>query len=490
MTMSTSYSLVTAAADWWRRLSARGGELLAALGGLSALGYWLVAARLSSAGGAGVYPFLGLFGLLFLLYAAAAWCCRTLEDKKVRRAMLQVFAWAIVFRSILLFAGLPQGELLSGAMADLSSGRVAYRPFLLYDNDVWRYLWDGHVASGGFNPYLHSPAELEELAVEGEPWAAKLLESGLWQDIFDRVAYQELLTVYPPAAQLLFRLLHTLAPGSVLAWKLVLALLDLGTCWLLWRILRHLRRPPLEVILYAWNPLVIKEFAGSGHVDALMVFLLTGAVWLLLTGRRLGALAAWSLSVLSKLVPLVLVGLLARRTRPRQWTLAVALLALGYLPLVQALPSVAEGLVTYARGWVFNPGLWALVRWVGEDLSPGTGPAVAGAVWMVGCLATWASILVKDRGSDEELVRYGFLLLAVFLLLNATVMPWYVLWALPLAVVARSRAWIAFSALSMLSYLVYVAEAEHGWWLLLEHASVWTLLAHDLWRWEKRGPLR
>jgi hypothetical protein len=44
-------------------------------------------------------------------------------------------------------------------------------------------------------------------------------------------------------------------------------------------------------------------------------------------------------------------------------------------------------------------------------------------------------------------------LFARLLLLSATIYPWYVLWVLPWAALARHRAWLALSALLLLAYI-------------------------------------
>ncbi len=122
-------------------------------------------------------------------------------------------------------------------------------------------------------------------------------------------------TVYPPLAEWLFRLLHATAPGSVFAWKAVVAAIDFGTCLLLLALLRARGRPAYALI-YAWNPLVLKELAGSGHVDAVMIFFLVLSIHLMDHGKRGAGLAAYGLAVLTKATPILLAGLYLRRTGP------------------------------------------------------------------------------------------------------------------------------------------------------------------------------
>lgn len=66
-----------------------------------------------------------------------------------------------------------------------------------------------------------------------------------------------------------------------------------------------------------------------------------------------------------------------------------------------------------------------------------------------------AGLVWRARHSADaaDWLRVAFLVLAWFWLLSPTQNPWYWLWALPLAVFARGRAWLAVSGLVMVYYL-------------------------------------
>ena len=55
--------------------------------------------------------------------------------------------------------------------------------------------------------------------------------------------------------------------------------------------------------------------------------------------------------------------------------------------------------------------------------------------------------------ADPEPARGTGRVFAALLIFSATVYPWYLLWVLPWAALARHRAWLALSALTTLSYL-------------------------------------
>jgi hypothetical protein len=63
---------------------------------------------------------------------------------------------AVLFRITLLPAGLPPelswGEKFAAMRSDWRGESVTYERFQLFDDDIWRYLCDGHVAARGANP--------------------------------------------------------------------------------------------------------------------------------------------------------------------------------------------------------------------------------------------------------------------------------------------------------------------------------------------------
>ncbi len=466
--------------------------LFSFLGALSLAGYWVAAVRLETSGSAtDVHHFLLLFGGLFAVYFIAAALSPRWRSNSSWLPSVQIIIWALLFRLAMLPAGLPTDTWIADLVSDVRSQEVSYRSFLLYDNDVWRYLWDGHVFSHGIDPFSASPAELERRMDAEDPQALALFEDELWQDVFDRISYETYQTVYPPAAQTLFRLAHQIAPGSIFTWKLLLILFDLGTCLVLVLLLRSRRHPPATVLIYAWNPLLIKEVAGSGHVDALMIFFLVLAVYWIDRGWERSSLLAFGLAILSKLIPILLLPLFLRRAHPRHWWVLGATLAAGYIPFAHSLETMFRATLAFGREWVFNPGPWLLVFNSAELLGlPGHATASLVSLAVTGALVAWATI--RDDKSINHLITAAMFILGGFLVFSAAVMPWYLLWVLPLAVSSDSLsgqptsgqlasrpfllAWAVLTGLSLLSYQIYIDQIEHRWWLWVEYLGFFAVL--------------
>ena len=347
-------------------------------------------------------------------------------------------------------------------------------------DDLVRYVWDGRVVAAGENPYRWAPEAPELTPLRDERWR--------------RMPHKEVPTVYPPVALGAFSIAAT-TPWPLGAIKILLVLADLLTCLLLVRLADLRNLPRHRTLLYAWNPLVVLEVAGMGHVDALAVAGAVAAVTLLAAPRPRPAAAgvAAAAGILAKLGPLAALPLWTRHaSRPVRF-LAVAggLTAVLVLPVLVSVGGVPPGLVTYGVDWEFNgplyEPLWRVLDAAGAaDLAARALDAYKEATeqwtrwnflypWfypqffakvLLGLLALG---VVARSVFEADLVAGTRRLFGGLLLLAATVYPWYLLWVLPWAALTGSVAWIVLSASILWSYVPQHTGMElfPGWFLLV-----------------------
>jgi alpha-1,6-mannosyltransferase len=446
----------------------------------SAVAYWIAGFRLQSMPGrVGVFTFLTIFGVAFLFYALAL----VLIDRfhltaHPSKMIVFIIAVAALFRFLILPAGISDGVTWEKIRNDLTGRRVVSDRFLLYDHDVWRYLWDGRQQSIGLNPYSHAPAELEPynaLLFEANPELGKrLFPSDTWRDIWENINYKEIASPYPPMLQAAFRLAHFFAPGSVLFWKLLLVVIDLGLCIAIAYLLRELNLPAHYLAAYAWNPLVIKEIAGSAHADVIPAIFIAMSLLSFVRGRT-GWGGSWlALGILAKLTPVVLLPFVWRRMSWRDRGINMAVTALGLAYFADAGSHLLNGFSIYLREWVFNPGIFELFRWISLHIVSSVNPSiVARALCTTLYLGLLVFLLRQSESSSFDLVRKWLLALGGLLFFSSAVMPWYFVWLLPLAAICYRRAWLIYSALCLLSYWVYIRGdgIEEAWRLAVIHGG-------------------
>jgi hypothetical protein len=372
--------------------------------------------------------FLRFFSIFFVV--SCVWGMALWLGFRVEPDRRTVIAAAVLFRVLLLPAGI-----------SLETGE--YQRQLFYDDDVWRYLWEGHAWSAGVNPMRTPPSELEEYGLEQRDpeLFSRLYNARVWSDVYDNIGYREVASPYPYAAQAVFRLAGWLAPGSVLGFKLIIVAFDLAAIWLLAGLAGSGARGSLVLLAYAWNPLVIKEFAASAHIDAVLVCLLLAS----LTAARNARGGMWlGLAALVKPVALLFTPAMVRRAGWKALLGPAA--ATGLL-----LSSRPQGMAAYAQTWTFNPALFRL-------LPGGRWTALAAAAVLLCALAVYW--MRKDDGSREALYRQGVWLLGGFLLLTPMFAPWYLTWLLPLAALQLSWFWLALSGSIFISYHAYLDFAD------------------------------
>jgi hypothetical protein len=422
--------------------------------------------------------FLALMSVLFALYGIACLLSRNGFGRE-RNALFVIAAGALLFRVTLLGIGVNSSpEALGtprGLRSDVQGESVVHGHLFLFDDDLWRYLWDGHVSAAGVNPYQYPPNDpsLDQLP--------DTTQGRRWSEIRSRVNHPDLPTVYPPLAQLVFRFAHWIAPGSILAFKSIVCLVDLIAALFIALTLRAMNCAMTGVVLYAWNPLVITMIAGSGHIDALAATAIAATIYFLVRKRPKIAGVTLALAVAGKLAPVVLLPLMIKRLRWRGTAIFLVALLGIYLPFSGA-ASVLRNLGVYVYQWQFNSGWFHTLNWLLSFVV--SDPSYVARVmsgFIILAVTLWLA-LHNRQGILEQFLSSAATTLGVFLILNPTIMPWYVIWLLPLAVIARQQIWIYFSALVCLSVLMMVDWRPHPAVLAVEYG---VLLILACWKWYK-----
>lgn len=200
-----------------------------------------------------------LFAAAFLVYLFAIWAA---ARAKQNRWLLGVIVVSSLAFRITLLPSTPIQEI-----------------------DIYRYLWDGAVLSKGVNPFRYSPQQVRDASAEQrlEQDLAQLVRmrdsNPSLNAILNRIHYPQVPTVYPPVSQAVFAGAALTTPESATVecrlnvMKTWLAAFDMLTLVLVIGLLRLSGLPFGLSVIYGWCPLLMKEFANSGHLDAIAVFL-------------------------------------------------------------------------------------------------------------------------------------------------------------------------------------------------------------------------
>ena len=342
---------------------------------------------LNASGASGIRFFMKIAFVQSAIYLLAVWI--VIRARASNATLLIAIAFAIVFRLSLLFAP----------------------PYL--SDDIYRYVWDGRVQAAGINPYRYIPAA---------PELAHLRDEAIYPKINRRDWAR---TIYPPAAQAVF-LLTTRISESVTWMKATMLLFELVTIWAVAQLLTLLGRPRQLVLMYAWHPLVIWEFAGSGHVDAISICFIALALLAWQKRSNLGAGCMLACATLVKLFPVVLAPALLKR-----WSIApifAVTIITGYLAYLSVGPTAVLGSLpgyTHEMGLLSGQSYYALSlvrKLFGLELS-GLVYMIA-TVFVMGAIGLWVLL----RGRPEHTLKHAMILATATTVLFAPHFSWYFCW--------------------------------------------------------------
>ncbi len=286
--------------------------------------------------------------------------------------------------------------------------------------DINRYVWDGRVQGAGINPFIHIPAD---------PALGFLRDDEIYPQI-NRKEYAP--TIYPPLAQVVF-FLTTRISEQIWVMKAVMVAFDAVTIWALLRLLIARNVPPLRILIYAWHPVPVWQFAADGHVDAVMVASLCCALLAAQTRRPILAGIALGGAAMTKIYPVLIGPGLYRRW---DWKLPLAgftTIALLYLPYLGA----GRKLLGFSSGYSAEEGFtngtqlypWLLLR----HLVPGLPQAAFALYWpAVALILGGVGLIVLLRGRAGPTDLFGsFMLATIFTALTSPHYIWYLAWLIP-----------------------------------------------------------
>ncbi|HEY7592552.1 MAG TPA: polyprenol phosphomannose-dependent alpha 1,6 mannosyltransferase MptB [Actinophytocola sp.] len=382
------------------------------------------------------------------------------------------------------------------------AGRVGTRPVLIaaacwiapmllapamFTSDVYSYLAQGAVALAGIDPFSAGPGILT---------SPELLENvhPFWLD-------QP--SPYGPVFILLAKFAVWLTGTNILVGSLLMRVLLLpGLALLLWALpglVRHLggRLPVAAWALFA-GPLMVVHLVGGPHNDLLMVGFLAAGTLLLLDRKHVAGFALVTLAVATKASALVAVPFLVwvwaghlSSTRWRNFARACAC-AVVVFAVVLAAVSLAAGVNV---GWIHHIDASSkLVNWLGAPTAAGElvhaiigiAVQVPETVVITVTRLVGQAILVlvlvrlwwRSRAAEgPDVVRKAAYALFAVALLSPTLLPWYLMWGLVLAVGLpwKPRQLAVFVGVSVFMVAPYSADGQqmmYNWaWIALAVAA-------------------
>lgn len=324
-------------------------------------------------------------------------------------------------------------------------------------NDIYRFIWDGRLLANGISPFATLPIDIIS--------DQNLKITGIDDSLFELLNSPKYFTVYPPLSQLVFWLSALISSqstfGSILVVRSLIIAAEIGSLFLMTKLLRHYQLPAKNILLYALNPLIILELTGSLHFEAFVILFILLAIYLITINRTFLSGLSWSAAIGFKLLPLIFFPLLIRRLKFKTqiilYTTTGIATVLLFLPLYDEalINGLSSSLTLYFQKFEFNASVYYLARTVGywftgyniiEQLGPGL------------ALFTFIGILVYSLFTNQKSILMPVAMmwiLLIYLTLATTVHPWYITTLIALSVFSQYRFAVLWSLLIFVTYAGY-----------------------------------
>ena len=333
-------------------------------------------------------------------------------------------------------------------------------------DDYYRYLWDGKILANGINPYQYSPAD-EELI----PFHSETLP--------EKVTFPHIKTIYPPLSQLLFYLSYSVGGESFYGLKIFLFLFELASLWGLLLILRELKLPEKNILLYALAPLPVFQLFIDAHLDGFGLTLIIFSILFYLKNKKIMSLIFIGLSICIKPLGLILIPIIfimEKGIKIKLQTIIIPAITciLIYLPFISA--GTFEALLNFTVNWTFNGFIFEIINsFLNNNQSS---RMICGILFLL----TYIIIIL----SRLDFLNKVYLSIFFLLIFSPVVHPWYAVWLAVLLPFIPKWSGILFTTLISLTVFTILNYKLYGEWedyplvLILEYVPVLVVFLYEL----------
>tara|TARA_B100001109_G_C18861617_1_gene474299 strand:+ start:1667 stop:2986 length:1320 start_codon:yes stop_codon:yes gene_type:complete len=323
-------------------------------------------------------------------------------------------------------------------------------------DDYFRFLWDGQLIANGFNPFDFTPHEFEG-------------EFALKQSLLAGMNSPNYYSIYPPIAQYIYAFAAYLFPnsiwGGIVSMRLLILLAEIGTLYLLPKLLKLFFMNREKTLIYALNPLVIVELSGNLHFEAIVIFFLLLSIYLLQKNTLVLASFSWAFAAACKLTPLILLPVFLRLWKWPKPFWFYAFSAFVFLVLwfpfqsFQFWEHFFSSVNLYFSTFEFNASIYYLIRWiwqnaVGYNPIQTLGPILSKLAFIGIIFILWRKKWPNLKSIFTPMLMAFFLYYSLAMIIH----PWYICIMVFLSLFTKYTFAIIWSFLVLFSYATYQTE--------------------------------
>jgi len=365
---------------------------------------------------------------------------------------------------------------------------VFFRLLLLFSmptlsDDFYRFAWDARLFTAGINPFDYPP----EYFMTGN-----FSIPGIGEPLYSQLNFKIYRTMYPPLPQFIgwaaVKMTGSSLPATVVVMRIFVLLAEFINLLLIQRLLKIYNMPISNLLLYAFNPLVILELTGNLHHEVFVITFLLLALFLLIKNKYLVSAAAFALAVVSKLIPLIFLPALISRlglARFLIYGLVVILVSgLMFWPFLneQLISAFTSSGSLYFQKFEFNASIYYIIREIGFMVKGYNIIQTAGPWLGIATLVGIIGVAVLDWKNSMKGPEVFMWILMVYLSFTTTLHPWYIIPLMAFSIFTKYRFPLLWSLFIFFTYSGYsdTGFSENLWLISVEYLVVFGAMTYEI----------
>ena len=419
--------------------------------------------------------FLGLVTLFVYIMIAFR-----IERQQHMALGLCILALFVAYFSLLRLKLTYKSMLIAGLVFRLVF--LCYQP--AFSEDFFRFIWDGRLLLKGISPYLFTP---NQIISSKRIFFVEI--NALYQGMGP--LSQRNFSNYPPIHQIPAFIAAIVSSKSIfvslVSMRLILILADLGILYYGRKLLGLFKMPKNAIFIYFLNPLVIIELSGNLHHEGLMVFFMLLAFYHLKRKKLFYAAVFMGVSVLTKLIPLLLLPLffpkLGRvKSLPFFGTIA-GVIILGFSPFInlEFIVNYTQSVGLWFSNFEFNASLYYVLKIVLKHFFELNLITYMRFIVPLIMGSTLLYFISRKQSKTRTIIIQSLWLLSAYFFISTTIHPWYLIPLVFLSCFGNYRfpLWWSFSV--FLSYAAYFQNEvyENPYLLVIEYGTLMAVLIYE-----------
>jgi hypothetical protein len=358
---------------------------------------------------------------------------------------------------------------------------LLFRAILIFQipnlsQDFYRFIWDGRLMVSDLNPYLFIPVDIVDRVFDGQFLISKM---------GDLSAHNY--SNYPPLNQLIFAIGAFLSPknllGNVLVLRILIVLADIGIYIFGRKILEFLNLEKEKIHYYFLNPLVIIELTGNLHFEGVMMCFFGIGIFYFFKNRIFLAATFIAFSILTKLLPLIMLPLFLKHTPKyaKFYLIILCNLIIAFLPFFtyDFLQNYTNTIGLWFTKFEFNASFYYLIRSIGYFSTGYNIISIYGWVSPIIIIFTITYLAFKTQAKNPySLLNSMLVCVFIYFIVSTTIHPWYLITLIFINIFQKEKYILLWSFTIFLSYSAYQTTyfKESMILIFLEYSVVFLLI--------------